>query len=263
MLIKKKILVLGLILIFAIGVVACSSDQDSLEAIKEKGELSFAMTGQYPPFNFVDEDDGSIIGFDIDIATEIANRLGVEAKPITTDWDGIVAGLEGGSFDTIVGSMAVTEDRLERVNFTNPYYFDGAQLFVKGDSDIESIEDFENGDIGVVVGTTFEAALMELDNVNIKNYQSDVDNMRDLEMGRLDGLVTARFVGMYSAMENDLDIVPAGEPLYREEIAIPVRKNDEALLEAMNNALADMIEDGTYAQLSEKWFGIDMTDDIK
>lgn len=262
MLIKKKILVLGLILIMAIGAAACSSDQNSLEAIKEKGELSFAMTGQYPPFNFVD-DDGEIIGFDIDIATEIANRIGVEPNPITSDWDGLIAGLEGGNFDTIVGSMAITDDRLERVNFTNPYYYDGAQLFVKGDSGINSIEDFEDGNIGVVVGTTFEAALMELENVNIKNYQSDVDNMQDLDMGRLDGMVTAKFVGMYSALENDMDIVPAGEPLYIEEIAIPVRKDDEELLEAMNSALAEMIEDGTYAELSEKWFGIDMTEDVR
>lgn len=258
----KKILVLGLVLsmVFVLG--ACGKDTSTLAEVKEKGELSFAMTGQYPPFNF-SNDDGEIIGFDIDIADEIAKRLGVESKPITAEWDGILTGLMGGNFDTVIGSMAVTPKREKQVNFTRPYYYDGAQLFTRSDSDVDDISEFEDANVGVVVGTTFEEKLLEIENVNVKSYQGDVDNIRDLELGRLDGLVTAKYVGLYNAAKDKIDMVPAGDPLYREEIAIAIRKEDDALLEAINEALEEMIEDGTYKDLSEKWFEYDMTDEIK
>lgn len=259
---KKSILLIGIMLVASMVLAACGDETSTLDQIQERGELTFAMTGQYPPFNYV-ADNGEIIGFDVDIANEIASRLGVEAKPITTDWDGILTGLMGGNFDVIIGSMAVTEERAQQVNFTRPYYFDGAQLFVDEASDVNGIEDFETADIGVVVGTTFESMLLEMDNINVRSYQSDVDNIRDLEMGRLDGLVTARFVGLYTSAQEDLAIRPAGEPLYVEEIAIPVRKSDKDLLEAINNALEGMIEDGTYGEISNRWFDYDMTEEIR
>ena len=258
----KKVLILGMVLsmVFALG--ACAKDTNALAEVKEKGELSFAMTGQYPPFNF-SNDDGEIIGFDIDIANEIAERLGVEAKPITAEWDGILTGLMGGNFDTVIGSMAVTPEREKQVSFTRPYYYDGAQLFTQADSGINDISEFEDGNVGVVVGTTFESKLLEMENINVMSYQGDVDNIRDLEIGRLDGLVTAKYVGLYNAAKDNIDMVPAGDPLYREEIAIAIREEDEDLLGAINEALEDMIDDGTYKELSEKWFDYDMTDEIK
>lgn len=258
----RKIVILGLALsmVFVLG--ACSKDTNKLEEVKENGELSFAMTGQYPPFNFSDE-DGEIVGFDIDIANEIADRLGVKAKPITAEWDGILTGLMGGNFDAVIGSMAVTEDRAEQVDFTRAYYYDGAQLFTKADAGVGNIEDFKDGNVGVVVGTTFEEKLLEMDNINVKSYQGDVDNMRDLDLDRLDGLVTAKYVGLYNSVQNDIDMVPAGDPLYREEIAIAVEKDNEEFVNAINEALEEMIEDGTYKELSEKWFDYDMTDEIK
>ncbi|MDQ2087650.1 transporter substrate-binding domain-containing protein [Herbivorax sp. ANBcel31] len=118
------------------------ADDDSLQRVLDAGEISFAMSGGYAPFNYYDG-DGELTGFDIDIGKEVANRLGVEYKPVTTDWDGIIEGLRSERYDGIFGSMAITERRLETVDFTDPYYYSGAQLIVLEDSDINGPEDLE------------------------------------------------------------------------------------------------------------------------
>lgn len=111
----------------------------SLERIKEKGEITFAMSGGYPPFNYFNGKD-ELVGFDVEIGKAVAEKLGVKYKPVTIDWSGIVEGLRSGRYDGIFGSMAITDERLKVVDFTNPYYFSGAQLIVKEGSKIEGPE---------------------------------------------------------------------------------------------------------------------------
>ncbi|MEL7566323.1 MAG: transporter substrate-binding domain-containing protein [Dehalobacterium sp.] len=119
-----------------------TANDNSLEKVKEKGEITFAMSGGYPPFNYFNTDD-KLTGFDVEIGEEVANRLGVKYTPITTEWSGILEGLRSGRYDGILGSMAITEERLKTVDFTNPYYLSGAQLFVKNNSQISGPEDLE------------------------------------------------------------------------------------------------------------------------
>lgn len=235
-----------------------SKDETTYDKIMSSKEMTFAMTGAYPPFNFMDN-DGNLTGFDIDIANALAEQLGVKAVPITTAWDGILGGLTSTRFDTIIGSMAITETRLEKVSFTNPYYYDGAQFFVPGDSTIENIEALKDGTVGVVTGTTFHDMLKEKENIaDIMQFESDVDNFMALGQGRMDGLVTGKFVGLQAPEKYDVDIKPAGTMLYAEEIGIAVRKDDTVLLEKLNEALATIIENGTYEEISLKWFGVNI-----
>jgi len=114
----------------------------SLERVKKAGKITFALSGAYPPFNFFSADD-ELIGFDIELGKEVAKRLGVTYEPVTTDWTGILEGLRSGRYDAIFGSMAVTADRLKVVDFTDPYYYSGAQLIVPKDSEIKSIDDLK------------------------------------------------------------------------------------------------------------------------
>lgn len=114
---------------------------DSLERVLEAGEIKFAMSGGYPPFNYFEKD--KLTGFDVEIGKAVAKKLGVKYTAITTDWNGIIEGLRSGRYDGIFGSMAVTEKRKEVVDFTNPYYFSGAQLIVKKGSKIEGIESLQ------------------------------------------------------------------------------------------------------------------------
>lgn len=259
---KKISLLILFVLLSTTVITACGNkNETTLEKVQRTKEMTFAMTGAYPPFNFINE-DGELQGFDIDIANALAEKLGAEAVPKTTLWDGIVAGLQGKRFDTIIGSMAITEEREEQVGFTEPYYIDGAQLFVTEDSTISGIEDIGDGTIGIVTGTTFQDFLindMNIKESNIKQFESDVDNIKSLEMGRIDGLVTAKLVGMNGAKNYEASIKPAGEPLYEERCAIAVRKEDEDLLLALNKALQEIKEDGTYADISKKWFGSDIS----
>lgn len=262
----KRSLILSIGLIIVLFLAACSpvatatDSNNSFNGLLEEGKMTFAMTGQYPPFNFINE-DGDLAGFDIDIAYAIAEKIGLEASPITTEWDGIIVGLKAKRFDLIIGSMAITDARLEEVNFTNPYYFDGAQFFAPEGSELTDIADLEEGVVGVVTGTTFHEFIEDMDNIkSISQFQSDVDNMRSVVSGRTDGLITALMVGLYGAQQNNIGIEPIGEPLYIEEIGIAIRKEDTELLEAVNNALEEMMEDGTYQAISEKWFGRNMMD---
>jgi polar amino acid transport system substrate-binding protein len=253
---RKTIVILMAVLLLTAAMAGCQKgEMTTLDKIQDSGEMTFAMTGAYPPFNFVDE-GGELAGFDIDIANALAEKMGVEAAPITTAWDGIIGGLQSNRFDTIIGSMTITETRQEQVNFTNPYYYDGAQFFVASDSDVTNISELSEGTVGAVTGTTFHDALKEMDNIeSIMQFESDIDNFKALEQGRMDGLVTGKFVGLTAPEKYDVQIKPAGEMLYAEEIGIAVRKEDEALLAALNDALAAIIEDGTYEQISNKWFG--------
>ncbi len=237
-------------------------EESTLAAIQERGEFTFAMTGAYPPFNFIAE-SGELEGFDIDIANAIANEMGVKAVGITLTWDGLITGLNNGRFDSIIGSMAVTEDRLEQVNFSDPYYYDGAQFFGLEDATEEDLADYDSPDVGVVTGTTFHNYLTEeVDNVgDILQFDSDVDNMRAVNQGRADGMITGVLVGLNAIDEYDMPLKPIGEPLYVEEIAIALRQGDDDLQDAINDALATIKEDGTYSEISEKWFGTDILED--
>lgn len=252
----KKITVFTLLCLLGIILAACGTGQKSTyEKIQEKKEMTFAMTGAYPPFNYID-DKGNLAGFDIDIANAIAEKMGVKAKPITTAWDGIISGLTGKRFDLIIGSMAITEKRKEQVNFSEPYYYDGAQFFAKADSGLVDIAQLKNGKVGVVTGTTFQEALTEMSNIKeIMQFESDVDNMKSVELGRIDGLVTAKLVGLYGAKKYGINLEPVGDFLYKETIGIAIRKEDTELLNAINHALEEIKADGTYAEISKKWFG--------
>jgi len=113
---------------------------DSLQRVLDSGEIVFAMSGGYPPFNYFDSND-NLVGFDVEIGKAVADRLGVEYKPMTTDWSGILETLRSGRCDGIFGSMAITDKRMEVVDFTNPYYFSGAQIIVKKGADIKGPDD--------------------------------------------------------------------------------------------------------------------------
>jgi ABC-type amino acid transport substrate-binding protein len=112
-----------------------AAKDNSLQRVKDAGEITFAMSGGYPPFNYFNDEE-ELTGFDVEIGKEVAKKLGVKYTPITTDWSGILEGLRSGRYDGIFGSMAATEERLKVVDFTDPYYYSGAQLIVTKDSKI-------------------------------------------------------------------------------------------------------------------------------
>ncbi|MCD6310238.1 MAG: ABC transporter substrate-binding protein/permease, partial [Candidatus Eremiobacteraeota bacterium] len=223
----------------------------------ENKTFTVALTGKYPPFNFYDN-QGKLAGFDVDVSKGIAKRLDRKLEIITTEWDGILAGLLTDKYDVIIGSMAITPERKKAVDFSIPYYVSGAQLFVKRDNmdEIKNIDSCTGKRIGVGLGETYEHYLRQnYPDIIVVPYKSSVDIFEDMNTGRLSGFVTDRLVGSWQIKNAGKNFVPVGDFLYKEEMAIPVKKNRKDLLRLINSALMDMEKSGELAGLHKKWFG--------
>ena len=258
---RKTTLIVAIVLLMALVIGACGKDnKDSLERVLDNKELVVVGSGGYPPFNFIG-DDGSVIGFDVDTGAEIAKRLGVELKYETSDWDGLTEGLRNARYDGILGSMAITKTRLEVVNFTKPYYYSGAQLFVRADSGITDPSQMEGKSVAVSTGTNF---VEDAESIGAEAvfYQDDNATMMELINGRVDGVLTDRLVGIAAMAElaGGDELMMAGEIIRLEEMGIAINKDDETLLVKIDEVLAEMHADGTMRKISEKWHnGADIT----
>lgn len=253
----RTILKMTLLCIFALGILPAAY-ADGLDSVKERGTLSYALTGQYPPFNFVDENN-KLAGFDVEIGKEVAKRAGVTGKPVTTAWDGIIAGLLAKKYDVICGSMAITEKRLESIDFTDPYYRSGAQIFVKNSSEVKSLADLDGKKIGVTLGTTYEEWVRaNIKGANIRTYKGVPDMILETSTGRIDAFVTDKIVGALAIKEKNAPLKLVGDLLYEERMGIALRQGNPELKAALNKALEEMKSDGTYHAISMKWLGIDV-----
>lgn len=227
-------------------------------AQEQAAPLRVALTGKFPPFSFYDN-SGQLTGFDVDVSRAIATHIGRDVEIITTEWDGILTGLLAGKYDVIVGSMAITPPRQEQVDFSEPYYISGAQLFVQKTraSEVKSIEDLKGQSVGVVLGETYEHYLLEHHpEINVRRYKSSVEIFQEMESGMLDGFVTDRLVGVWQTKSAGKPFAPAGELLYDERMGIPVVKSRPELLAQINDALREMKKSKELETLFDKWFGL-------
>lgn len=240
------------------GAASFAAHADDLDRVKQTGTLTFAMSGKYPPFNFIDE-SGKLQGFDVDIGERISAKLGAKPVPVTTAWDGIVGGLLAGKYDAIIGSLAITEDRKKAVDFAQSYYRSGAQLFVPKDSGVQNIDQLKGKVVGVTLGETYEAWLRQnRPDVQVKTYKGLPDILIDLRNHRIEGFVTDRIAGILTIRDKRIDAKPVGPLLYPEMMGIAVRKDSPKLRDAINAALDGMFKDGEYSAISKKWLGEDV-----
>lgn len=246
-------------MVFALAAISMVFASGQAESASQT--ISFAGSGGYPPFNYID-DTGAVIGFDVDVAQAIADRLGKTMEYKTTAWDGIIEGLRAGRYDGILGSMGITEEREKIVDFSIPYYYSGPQLIVRTDSGIsDSSELTADSVIALVTGTTFEEDAKRL-GVQIKLYEDDNQTLIELLNGRVDGVLTDRIVGLNAIgkMKGGDALTLAGSVLRSEEMGIAFRDDADALRAQVDAILRDMREDGTLRAISEKWFdGQDIT----
>ena len=256
---KKSVFVLGLLL-FAVFSFTPLASAEELGKIKDAGEMKIAMSGAYPPFNFINEKN-EVVGFDAAIGQEIARRLGVKPVIVTTAWDGILAGLLANKYDTVCGSMTITEKRLEVVDFVGPYYRSGRGIFIRNDEDFASLADLEGKNIGVTLGETHEKWARTQKGWKIKTYKGLPELFLELENKRIDAIVIDSIPGL-------LAIKKTAKPIKKMElpeieggdvnIGIAIRKNNPELKAAMQQALDDMMADGTYTKISNEWIGSDI-----
>ena len=246
-------------LFIAVAFSGCAQQEKTgFEKVKDAGKVSFAMSGGYPPFNFFSKHN-ELVGFDVDVANEVATRLGVKLKPVTTEWSGIIEGLRSGVYDGILGSMAATDQRKKVVDFSTSYYYSGAQMFVGIDAPFNSAEELKGRAVGLVTGTTFEQDAKDLGVTDIRLYKDDTHTLTELSNGVIDGVITDRVVGVNAMNSGKFKIKPLGSPLRKEDIAVAFRKEDKTLTDEVNKILKQMHEDGTLTKLSKKWLKVDIT----
>ena len=220
--------------------------------------FSFAMTGLYPPFSY--RDGSKLEGFDADIGRALAAQMGMKAEPVAQPWQTLIAALKANRFDAIIGSMAITPKRLEAVNFSDPYYKSGAQVFISANNkNLHSVDDLHGKTVGVLVSSTFEATAKKYTS-HIKTYTDDVTALHDLTVpGRLDAVITDELVGSNAIMKAHLAVKRLGAPLDLDNIGIAVNKDNPELLKRINEALAAIKANGKYAEVSKRYFGRDIS----
>ncbi|AUS87232.1 ABC transporter substrate-binding protein [Lysinibacillus sp. YS11] len=272
---KKNIFYLLLVLVISL-MAACSENKTNTQVpatadakskgqdksvttemkLVKDGKLTFAMSGLLKPLNY--KENQELVGFDVEIGKEISKRIGLEANPVTNPWETIIQGLRGNKYDAIIGSMTATEERSKQVDFSIPYYVSGATVFISSENkEIKTVEDLKGKTIGVMQASTYvEDAKKYTD--KIKEFPSEIYALQDLPPGRLDAVITDRIVGISAMQESGLKIQALGEVIKREEIAVAINKDNEVLLEAINKAIEEMVKDGTYKEISMKWFGKDL-----
>ncbi len=234
-----------------------ASVADELETIKEKGEIRIAMSGAYPPFNFVNSDN-KVVGFDPAIGKEIAKRMGVKTKVITTAWDGIIGGLLANKYDAIVGSMTITAERDKVVDFVGPYYSTKRAIYTKEGSKVTSVKQLGDITLGVTLGETHEAWARD-QGYSIRTYKGLPELLLELENGRVDAIANDRIAAMLAIKENGYKFVELPD-LVTEAFGagIAIREGNPELKAAMEKALADLMKDGTYLEIANKWVGGDI-----
>lgn len=258
---------------------ACQAGSDGhLAEIEEAGVIVVSTDPAYPPQSFLNEETNELEGFDIDVAREIAERLGVEVEFTTPDFDAVQAGSWAGRWDMSVGSITITPERAEVLDFTQAYYFTPAQMTTTEGTGIESLEDFSGTTVCVGAATTYffwlEGTLELPDeagditeppaDITATTLSTDTDCPLAWEAGRMDfeGWLTALPTAQ-GVIDDGLPVVLVGDPVFYEPLAVAfdagVEDND-SLVQRVDEILAEMHEDGTLTELSEKWYdGIDYT----
>ena len=237
----KKFVSLLLTLMMALGMTALAEEsKDQLARIQEKGEIVIATEGTWAPWTYTDE-NGTLVGFDVEIATAIAEKLGVKATFVTVEWDGILAGIDSGRYDIAANGIDVTEQRSEKYNFSTPYAFNRTALVVRGDNeDIKSFEDLKGKKTTNSIASTYMILAEE--------YGAEVVGVDTLDQ-----------TIMQKRLDANIKIVALTEEA--NLVAIPTRKTDDSasLLEAINQAIAELREEGKLSEISMKYFGRDIT----
>lgn len=240
---------------------ADAAEDDQLAQIQKKGEIVVAMEGTWSPWTYHDEND-ELVGYDVEVAKAIAEKLGVKATFVEGEWDGLFAGMDAGRYDIVINGVDVTEERSEKYDFTEPYAYNRTAIIVKKDNDeIQSFEDLAGKHTANTISSTY-AELAE-------QYGADVTGVDDLNQtfelllsGRIDATLNAELTYYdYLKAHPDADVKIAALTDTASEVAIPLRKGDESasLREAINTALDELRADGTLSELSVKYFGSDVS----
>ena len=227
------------------------------KAIKEAGTIVVATEGQYYPFNYFE--GSTLTGFEVELAEAIVKKMGLKLDWRVVPFDAQLASIRQDRFDFAISSHGYTEERAKAVDFANPHYCSGAQI-VSWPGGPKSVADLKGKSVGVQIATTYFDAAKKVEGIGeIKTYKDESANFAALKGHKYDAWISDKFV-IKATLEKNPDVkVVTGDMVFVERDSIITRKNNKELLEHLNQALAEVMKDGTYAPLSKKYFGQDIS----
>ena len=263
----KKIFVVLAAAVLAASLAGCakkgSKADNSLADLQARGVFVLGLDDSFPPMGFRDEAN-EIVGFDIDLAKEVAKRLGVQFKAQPINWDSKEQELSSGKIDCIWNGLTITEDRKKALSFTKAYLANKQVVVVRDNSGFKTLADLKGKRIALQAGSSAEDAVN--DSPDFKNSVKEIIQLdqnlmalNDLVIGGVDGVVMDSIVAEYAIKQSNLPLTTLTESLAAEEYGVAFRKNDVKLTEAVQKTLEEMAADGTVAKISNAWFGSDIT----
>ncbi|CAN7369398.1 transporter substrate-binding domain-containing protein [Trinickia sp. LjRoot230] len=258
----KKILMAGLIGVTCVATAAHAADL--LDEAKARGTLRIGLEGTFPPFDSKN-DKGELVGFDVDVAKAVAAKLGLKPEFITTEWSGIIAGLQAGKFDVIVNQVGATDARKKVLDFSPAYTYSAAQLIQRNDDtrEFKSLAELKGKKLGVGLGSNYETMAKSVPGIDVKTYPGAPEYLNDLASKRLDAALNDRLMLAYLLKNSKLPLRQGATLEGGTPSAIPFKQGNPKFAKAIDDAMTQLEADGTLTKISEKWFGIDVTKPIK
>lgn len=255
---NKKLFVLAATAITAATLLAgCGSSGDKKEADQAGSTFVVGMEPTFPPFEFTEDD--KYIGFDIDFAQAVCDKMGVKMEVKSMGFDALIPALKSGQIDMIASGMDATPERAKQVAFTTTYFHDGYSVVVRKDNtSIHGFNDLKNSVVGSQVGTK-GVELAQNTGATVKQYDANSQGWLELNSGTCDAVVINTSVALYYLKQGgDKDLKLAGDSqLAPDGLAMAISKDKPERLEKVNKAIKELKEDGTYAKLYQKWFGVE------
>ncbi|MCD7808635.1 MAG: amino acid ABC transporter substrate-binding protein [Erysipelotrichaceae bacterium] len=260
----KKILKILLASVLTVGISGCSSSSDSdtslLDEILEEGVITVAVEGTYSPYTYHDETTNDLVGYDVEIAEAVAEKLGVEVEFVETAWDGIIAGLDAKKYDVIFNQVGITEEREEKYLFSTPYTYSYGVIITKSDNnDINSFADLD-GKSCAQTTTSNWATIVEENGGSIVATEGFSSSIQLVIQGRADATVNDNVTYYdYIKQQGDTDVKIVAQSDEPTKSAALIRQEDTELKEAIDEALLELKEEGTLSEISNKYFGFDVS----
>ncbi|KOO47124.1 amino acid ABC transporter substrate-binding protein [Priestia koreensis] len=260
-LLSMLVVISSLVLVLAACGTSDKSDNagaDLYKEVKKSGELKIGTEGTYPPFTF--NKGGKLTGFDVDIAREVAKRLGVKPVFVQTQWDSLFAGLNAKRFDVIANEVGIRKDRQKKYDFSDPYISSAAVLVTaKNNKDIKDFKDLKGKKAAQSLTSNYRK-IAEDNGADIVGIEGLTQSMDLITQGRVDATVNDKLAILdYLNRKPNSAVKIVKEEKDSAESAFLFRKDSDKLVKEVNKALADMKKDGTYEKISKKWFGEDVS----
>lgn len=259
----SSVLLLMVVIALALSGCAKTEKDNSWNKVKEKGQFILGLDDSFPPMGYRDE-NGEIVGFDIDVAKEVFSRLGVELKLQPISWDAKEQELNTGNIDCIWNGLTITEERKEQMLFSEPYMKNRQVLVVKTDSEYTTISELEGKKLGLQAGSSAADALagaaqLKDSLAQVVEFDDNMMALMDLEKGGIDVVLMDEIVARFYIHDQSKNYRLFDQALAGEEYGVGFRKNDQKLMEKVQETLKAMAKDGALAEISRNWFEEDIT----